>query len=120
MLTYVGHLAAVARIDIDICLEVKLEPGVWIVREDDDREYTVTRLGGVIESDGSVSFSFPRGIARRPSGAWAAREQILHRALPRTGPAQAWAALPPEVRGVIDDTFLLARDGVPQTIGATP
>ena len=117
MRAHLGDLEATADIDITIRIQLTLEPGIWVVREDDGYDYAVTGVQGLIDADGIVHWTYPKGVGRRPNGLWAARERILHRALPQTHPAQAWAVLPDPVRKLIEDSYLLSRDDIPLTIG---
>lgn len=106
-----------ATVIITAKLQLVFEPGAWVVQED-DVECTVSALAGLIDSDGAVHFTIPKGYAKRPNGFWGAKERLLHRAIPLTNPAAAWAALPPAVRDLIEDSYLLARDETPELIGA--
>jgi hypothetical protein len=117
MHTYIGFRATTVTVTFAIRMAVTLEAGIWTVREADDCEHAVTSLAGIVDPDGVPHFGIPKGVGRRPSGAWGAREQLLLRALPRNHPRDAWAAIPDEVREVIQESYLLARDESPLMIG---
>lgn len=119
MRDYIGGKPAIANIDIRVRVTLDLDPGIWTVREDDDNEYAVTGLTGLVDADGVIHFAYPKGVARTATGGWGAKETYLSRALPRNHPNDAWAALPAAVRDLIQDSYLLALDETPEQIGTT-
>ncbi len=110
-----GHTANVDVI-VTARLSLQLQPGAWVIHEGDN-DWAVTNLQGVIDAAGYVHFAYPKGVRRRPSGSWGAKEQLLTTALPSNHPKAAWAAVPQAIRDLIEDSYLLARDETPQAIG---
>ncbi len=110
--------AATATVQSAIKITLDLEPGIWLVTENDGREYSVTSLHGVVDADGTPHLAWPHGVLRRPGGQWSVKQYLLQNALPRNHPHDAWRAVPDAVRDLIEDAYLLELNRLPHLAGA--
>lgn len=107
MLVYIGYRSAEIACELSAHFALTLEPGVWTVTHN-KTEYAVTTLNGTLRA-GELVFTYPRGVERRTSGAWSARERII-------SVAPSWDQIPPEVREVLNDAYLLQRHDLPESL----
>lgn len=105
MHTYIGPHRLDVQFTTTIRFDVELQSGYWPVIETDGYEYAVTNFAGYVNRAGEVQLTMARGVKRRPSGSWSAREHLLPSAY---DPAEGWQVLPPAVRHVIEDAYLIA------------
>lgn len=113
MLTYINYKSVEVIVDLDVRFTVHLEPGLWVVTEA-GRQYSVTSvIGCLVPDQNAIRLMYPKGVGRRPSGAWAAREHIL-------ADFRHWHLVPDEVRAAIDDAFTLRLQALPDSLGALP
>lgn len=113
VLSYINYLSIEVVLNLDVRFSVELQPGLWVVTEA-GRQYSVTRLVGCLEPDSNtIRLMYPKGVCRRPSGAWGAQEHVL-------ADFRDWHLVPDEVRGAIDDAFTLRRQALPDSLGALP
>lgn len=116
MRVYIDYKSVDVDVTFDTQIAVTIEPGLWHV-ERDGQAWAVTSLVGTLQADGSIAFRYPKGVLRRPSGAYAARERILARDL--RSPDEDWADIPAPVRDAIADAYLLAHDAIPSALKGT-
>lgn len=113
MFAYANYLSVEVIVDFDIRFSVDIEPGLWVVPEG-NLEYSVTSLiGCVVSRQNTIRLMYPKGVRRRPSGAWGAKEHVLV-------DFRHWHLVPDEVRAVIDEAYTQRRSALPDSLGALP
>lgn len=112
MLTYINFKAVEIDCDLSAHFTLSLEPGVWELVHN-KTTYSVTSLSGTLTvsaaTRGQLVFTYPRGVERRASGVWAARERVVP-VNPR------WNDIPEPVREAIADAYLLQRHELPESL----
>lgn len=116
MLVTINEGAVDINVDFEATIDLVIDPGVWEVSYR-GADFSVTHLRGRL-TGGHIYFAYPKGVARKHNGQWAAQERILVGLLPEK-PLLAWNSLPEAVRDAVEDTYLLARDDVPEHLGTS-